>query len=368
MQFLDLRPGRYDNLVYNAGFHNTAKGNGFFVWQPNPLSLSGHPRIPSRNQFAVHFQPILLLLIPIYAVLPSIYTLLGISVIGLGLAAIPLFKLCKNMFDEQVAMVFTLSYLANPTVLFNTYAFHGIVFAPLFGFGLLWAYQNEQSQWFLLFLIGMLSLKENVAILIIPLSIYFILDSKYTKHLSDKPRRAISWNLPAVLLALAWFIASFKLIIPSFSSGASDYVHATHYQYLGQSMTEIVVTLILEPWRAIPEILSLNVVRYIIQLLAMTGFIAIGAPEVLLVGVFVVTQNILATTPLKISLVYQNTLLMLPALYVAMIIGYTRLSERYAHQRYRIFASILITVGLLAIMSFHQPFYDLRLLLNHLGI
>ena len=66
--------------------------------------------------FAHHFQPILLLILPIYAVYQSPETLLVLQSFFLALGALPIYWIARKKLNELAGLVFSASYLLYPAL------------------------------------------------------------------------------------------------------------------------------------------------------------------------------------------------------------------------------------------------------------
>ena len=103
-------------------------------------TLHGEPFINTINRsqqvswLGLHFQPILSLFTPLYAIIPSVTWLTFAQAFALSIAALPIFLLASRVFmSEKVGLLWALVYLVNPFIL-NAAAwdFHPITFAVPF--------------------------------------------------------------------------------------------------------------------------------------------------------------------------------------------------------------------------------------------
>jgi uncharacterized membrane protein len=99
----------WDLGTFNQIYYSSIYGGRFYYYTPE-LFLN-----PSGSYFAIHFSAILLLLFPIYAIFPSVQTLLISKSLILSLAAVPLFYLSKKMTgSEKTGLVVSCIYLLYP--------------------------------------------------------------------------------------------------------------------------------------------------------------------------------------------------------------------------------------------------------------
>ena len=120
----------WDLGIFDQVFYSTIFGGRPFYYTPE-LYLN-----PTGNYLAIHFSPILLLLLPLYALFPSVWTLLFSKCLILSLAAFPLFYISRNLTgDERTSLFVSTAYLLNPGLHgANWFDFQPQIFIPLLAF------------------------------------------------------------------------------------------------------------------------------------------------------------------------------------------------------------------------------------------
>lgn len=117
-----------------------------------------------------HFQPFLLVFIPLKWLAPGPEPLLIVQALGLAIAAIPLHAAVRRIAGSLPASGLTCAYLlslaAARTVSFD---FHIDAFAPLFGFTAFWAIWSGRGPAFCAATVSILTLKEDGALLVLSL-------------------------------------------------------------------------------------------------------------------------------------------------------------------------------------------------------
>jgi len=119
--------GVFDQVVWN-----TLHGN-FLQTTINPFGTS-------INWLGFHFQPVLLLFVPLYSLSSSVEWFAIAQAAALALTAWPIFLLAQHIFkSEKSGFIWALAYLANPFLLSSgTWDFHPITLAvPFIALGLL---------------------------------------------------------------------------------------------------------------------------------------------------------------------------------------------------------------------------------------
>jgi len=141
----------WDLGIFNQAFYSTI-GEGRFFYCTVELYAN-----PGGSIFGVHFSPILLFLLPFYALLPGPEILLIIQTVALALGAYPVFFLARNVLEEKsLALMFSLLYLIYPHLLsVNVFDFHpDAFFVPLALFSLYFFFRQSWGKYFLFMILA----------------------------------------------------------------------------------------------------------------------------------------------------------------------------------------------------------------------
>ncbi|AKG23000.1 DUF2079 domain-containing protein [Calothrix sp. 336/3] len=245
----------------------------------------------------------------LYKIYPSVYWLFALQAISLAGAALPLWYLClqAGLVSKQ-AIAIVAAYLLYPVVLnVNLFDFHPEVMAvPAFFTAILWA--RAGKIWgFIASVIWILSCKAVLSLTVLAMGVWLLIFEK---------RR---WcGAIAIALGISWFLISTQVIIPSFSGKEAAAVG--RFAYLGNSVQEIAMNLILKPGAVWGKILSWENFGYLILLLSpvIWGISRVALPP-LVAAIPCVAINILADYQPQKDLVHQYSLPALPFLMVALI-------------------------------------------------
>ena len=163
----------WDLGIFDQAFHTTLYSGKLFYYTAE-LYLS-----PSGCYFAVHFSPILFVLLPFYAIQPSATTLLVLQSFILALGALPLYLLASDLLrSKKAGFVIGVAYLLYPALQgANWFDFHQQAFIPLLIFSS--CYFLAKKSWKLYFTSILLALmvEEHVAPIIFVMAAYFLLAS-----------------------------------------------------------------------------------------------------------------------------------------------------------------------------------------------
>lgn len=322
LQLNGLRTPEYDTFWFDNVFYNTLHGNGFFYISPNHYNIN--QTYPAFSHFHQHNQPILLLILPFYYFIPSVYTLLGLQSILIGAGAIPLYLIGKELLDEISAKIIAISYLLYPTIMWNTLCFHPITFAPFFIFLMIYAYMKENIRLFYLCLFLTLILKENVPLVLFPLGMYLLYDSYREKHFSQNIK--YKYILPLLVVTPLYFILSFKVVIPYFTGG--EYAFTTRYSQLGGSLPEILNNLIENPNVFINELISRKTMLYMLQLLLPVSFVPVLSITVFSIGIPMLMQNLLSNSFAQICFISQYHFELISVIFLSVIVSFVKIKQK----------------------------------------
>lgn len=245
-----LRHILFNSHAFDLGIFD----NGIYL-----ISQFKEPFVSFRNLHILgdHGAWILYLIAIFYLIYSSIYWLFFIQALSLAIAVIPIYHLCKleNLANSQTKII-CLIYLLYPLIFnVNLFDFHPEVIAiPLFFTAILTARLNK-FYWFCLCLIFILGCKAVLALNIIALGIWLIFWKKQQK-----------FGIFAIIMGVFWFIIATQIIIPNFSGEEAAAVN--RYSFLGNSVREIALNLILKPNLILSHLFTLANLEYLLLLFA----------------------------------------------------------------------------------------------------
>jgi uncharacterized membrane protein len=281
------------------------------------------------NAFADHFQPLMLILAPLYVLFPSPRLLIWVQTVGLAAGAVPLFQLAQRRLNSSgLSLALAAAYLLCPTIGFiSRFDFHPEVLAiPAFLFAFDALDRDAlvaASIWLLVPLMG----KENLGFSVAAFGLY-----------AAVVRRRMRFGLSWTLAGLAVSSVTMFWLIPSLRQGPSDTL--ARYGWLGKTTGQMVWTLIARPGYVWQNLADPSQLLYLLQLLVPTGLLALlGLPELLLAAPGLVI-NLLAQHHCQARIYCQYTVPIVPFVFVATVSGLQWLGHSL---RYRL---ALIIIGL----------------------
>ena len=296
-----------DLAIFDQAFWNTL--HGAF------LRSTLIPGIPGETIiFADHFDPLQLLLLPLYQAWPSPLLLLAVQSVMLALGALPLYWLARDRFPDSPALsaVFPVLYLLYlPLRGANRYDYHpGALAPPLFLFAL---YFMEKARWarMIIFLVMAGLLKENMPVAGVTIGVYVAF---------AKTRRLL--GLAMVAGFGFWFYAGLAWIVPFFNPGAA-YLHFLDYPTFGGAPSGVLLAPLRHPLDFLVALFT-PVERKLPYLLWVFGpviFLPLLAPIRLLLGLPFLLQTLLSTTPHQTSLHTHHPAELVPFVFFAAVGG-----------------------------------------------
>ncbi len=213
-----------------------------------------------QNIFGAHLYLIIFLILPVYAVFQHPLTLLFLQSLFLGLAAFPLYKLAKLKMNKVFALAVSVAYLLYASVGFiNLFETHFEIYEIFLLFFALFYFEKADFKKFMIFILLAISCKENVSFVVFMFGIYGLLR-----------RRSLRWIVTPSLLGIVWFLAAVKGVIPHFAKDAQFYqdgfIFSVYYKHLGNSLPEMIKTIVLRPDYAAGYILTPGKLQYLSRL------------------------------------------------------------------------------------------------------
>ncbi|MFQ5610758.1 MAG: DUF2079 domain-containing protein [Anaerolineae bacterium] len=280
-----------------------------------------------QPRLAEHFEPLLIPLAAVFWLWDDVRALLVLQTLALALGALPVFWLARQVFHlalrgdtarrapTWVALAFAAAYLLSTHLqaanVADVHADPFIVTPLLFTF---WYARQRRWGWMWLWAILTLLVKENLATLGFTFGLYLFFAERplsLRPLLTGQRRHALA----LMGLSLTWFVvATFLIVAPLartyFGSDGPVYLANRFNGDLGQTLSLL----------ARPERL-----RYLLGLLAPTGFLALLAPEVLVVGLPVLLANMLSNFPGQFSGEQHYSAPLVSVFTVAAILGAARI-------------------------------------------
>nr|WP_300039868.1 DUF2079 domain-containing protein [Methanospirillum sp.] len=285
----------HDLAIFEQSFWMTIHQGGFFT---NTVDTMYH------CSFGAHNSPILLALVPFYLIFQHPLLFYYISTLLLGLAAIPLFYICKSLFDNRLSFLLVLIYLLSPAIHgINLYNFSVVCFVPLLFFSCWYGLISNRWKLYLISGLTLILVREDVALLPGMIGVYGLFFSKNRGGIFKIT------HLILIIFALLFTILSITVVIPYFASSSS--LSSNYIQNFVDNFT---------PYG------KQRVVLFAETFLPLL-FIPFAAPEILLVGMFQFLEVFLSPAFSFLDIQYHYPGMFQPVIILATVYGLLKISR-----------------------------------------
>ncbi len=331
----------FDLGVWDQMIWNTLHGRPFWTTQHENILRS----------LAFHVEPVILFLFPLYGLYsgPEIMIIFQTFIVSLG--ALPVYWLAKDKLKTPAAgLVFACVYLLYPALgAAVTFDVHSLTIAVPFLAYVLWAMYTERYRLFLVMALLAISCKEDMPLIVFMMGTYILVGQRNYKI-----------GLITMAVSLSWFIVAISIVIPTFRPDAdNEYV----YRYLewGDSMGEIMVAIITNPWRVIQVITQGDKALYWFRFTLPVFFIALFDPLTLFMAAPTMLINTLGNYPAAYQLdLFHSSAPLAVFVTFAAINGAARLSRLFRpRSKYvspHFFRNLLIILILVATLMYQLQF------------
>lgn len=296
----------------HALFHSTAFDLAIF---DQAIYLISQNQTPFSSLMAINilgdhaafiFYPLALL----YKIYPDVHWLLFVQAISLALGAWPSWSLARQAgLNEPKAIAIVAVYLLYPAVFnVNLFDFHPEVIALPALLAAILAARLNKTLWFCAAIVLVLSCKAVLSLTVAAMGLWLLC--------FDKKRNC---GLIALFLGAGWFLVATQAVIPYFNQGR-EHAGIGRYQYLGNSVFEIAINLILKPNLVLGRLFSLDTLEYLaLLLLPVIWWLSSRQLTPLISAVPMLAMNILSDIPAQRDLIHQYSIPILPFLLVTVI-------------------------------------------------
>ena len=252
------------------------------------------------------FYPLALL----YKIHPDVHWLFLVQAVSLALGAWPSWSLARQAgLNNSISWAIACIYLLYPLVFnVNLFDFHPEVIALPALLAATLAARLNKILWFCVAIVLVLSCKAVLSLTVAAMGLWLLC--------FEKKRNC---GLIALFLGAGWFLVATQAVIPYFNQGR-EHAGIGRYQYLGNSVFEIAINLIVKPNLVLERLFSLETFEYLALLLSpVIWWLSPRHLSSLISAVPMLAMNILSDIPAQRDLIHQYSVPILPFLLVAVI-------------------------------------------------
>lgn len=247
------------------------------VWQMSEFKI---PYIFVLNQqlypqWSQHFSPILYLLSPFYWISHTGDMLMIVQALAAISGAIPIYLAIKHYLKSRsIGLAISFAYLSFGGLQFGfAYGFHEILFFPAL---FLWAYYfylRKKTMLYLLFLVLSLSVKEEVAFIVLFWGIYLLF-----------VRRDKIMGLVTCGLGLIWYYLCFYIIFPYFNNGKGFGYWGQYDTLLGSGLLDMIKFILFKPLTFLSTLITPSLkIEMFLQTFGQFAFLLFFFPPVIII-------------------------------------------------------------------------------------
>jgi len=270
------------------------------------------------TRLAVHVEPFLVLLVPLWWVWSSPMMLVVVEAVVVATGALPVFWLArKHLRNERAAVHFALAYLIFPATQFNAFeaasGFHAVSLAVPFILFAIWFLDEDRLALFALFALLACSTGEQIPAAVGCLGIWYA-------------ARRSRWvaGLSIFCLGVAASLVNFLVVIPHFSRSGID-PFAGRYKAMGSTPKGIFHKLVSDPTAFVHTAATTHKFVWLLLLLGpFLGFWLLE-PLLLLGAAPQLAINLFSSKPEMTSVAFHYTAGVVPFVVAASIFGAARL-------------------------------------------
>lgn len=301
---------------------------------------------------AEHFSALLYLLAPLYWIWDSPKILLAAQTVALALGALPVYALARHRTGSTpLSLAFGVAYLLYPPLQWsNAFEFHPDTFATPCLLGAFYYLTRNASRrsisgdeslaqnrlaarswggYFLLLSLALLA-KETVGLVVVALGLYAL-----------SVNRRIGWlTIGLGLLGLAIALAT----VSFFNQGRPSLFFLLYDRY-GHSPGAILVFLLHHPLSVLADLNTGPKRLYLFQLLYPVMFLALLAPEVMLIALPALLLHLLSAHGIMYTIYFQYSALITPFVFAAAIFGFER-CRRWGNRETQVILALCLVWGM----------------------
>ena len=304
-----LRHALFQSTAFDLGIFDQA----IYLIAQNQTPFSSLMQIHILGDHAaVIYYPLALL----YKIYPDVHWLFLVQAVALSLGAWPSWSLARLAgLNPEQSRAIPFIYLLYPVVFnINLFDFHPEVIALPALLAAILAARLNKIIWFCSAVLLVLSCKAVLSLTVAATGLWLLL--------CEKKQRCGAIGL---FLGIAWFAIASQKIIPFFSG--SEVAGVGRYSYLGKSVLEIALNLLLKPQLVLGRFLSFDTLKYLFiltlpviwGLLPFSRKIGLRYLTPLIPAIPTLAINILSDLPFQRSLAYQYSVPIIPFLLLAVI-------------------------------------------------
>lgn len=241
---------KYRSLHFYVDFSHWAKLLYSIAVTGKPWSMNVELLVPgTMNYLSVHFVPLIYILAMPFKVWPFAETIIVLNILLMISAAIPMYKLaltCQG--DKRFALFMIVLLFWYPTFQYLVlYEFEMLRFSIPIILWMLYFWEKKKMACYYLFVLLAVLVREEVGLTIMMFGLYLLLIEKQRKT-----------GLITALTGATAFIVITQIFMPALRDGTYQHIAMGSFSTLGNSIADIIKTIITNPIFALKTIFEPN--------------------------------------------------------------------------------------------------------------
>ena len=302
--------GRFDVGNLTQVVWSTANGRFLEITDVNGDQIS---------RLGAHFDPIVVLLVPLWWIWPSPELLLVVQAVAVALGAVPVYLLArKHLGSDRAGLVFGVVYLLYPpTQWLVVDDFHPVAFATPLLLGAIWFLDEERLVPFAVCAVAACATKEQIGLVVAMLGLWYAI---------AHGRKRVGALIFAGGAAVA--VVATAVVVPAFAPGSGSPFEG-RYAGVGGSPAGIVRGAFEHPLRLLEALTEHRDLTYLLDLLVPLGGLSLLSPLLAASALPEIAVNLLSDTPTQTSIHFHYTAGAIPGLVAAAVLGARLVTRRW---------------------------------------
>ncbi len=271
------------------------------------------------SRLGAHFDPIVVLLVPLWWIWPSPELLLVVQAVAVALGAVPVYLLArKHLHGERAGLTFAVVYLLYPpTQWLVVDDFHPVAFATPLLLAAIWFLDEKRLLPFAVCAGAACLTKEQIGFVVAMLGVWYAV---------AHGRRVAG----AVILASGTAVAALAIavIVPLYAPGGGSPFEG-RYEAVGGSPGGIIRGAFQHPLRLLEALTEHRDLAYLLDLLAPLAGLSLLSPLLAASALPEIAINLLSGTRTQTSIHFHYTAGAIPGLVAAAVLGAAKVERRW---------------------------------------
>ncbi len=302
------------------------------------------------NFFGDHSYVIMLLLLPVFAILPHPLTLVVVKVLVYVAASALLYHAAKKSIGPSLAIFVQILYLVFPANVFSIlYEFNPESLAPLFLFLMYDYFKKENIRAFVLVSLATVMIKENMLLVTLTFGLY---------ALFDRQKNKLRWGVIPILASIVLLFIFVAIVIPYFRELPS-HAFVVRYRQFGSTIGEIFSTMVFHPAKTFAYLCEPFNTNYLSDLFGPIAPLSLLSPHILFLILPIILQHLLSIHLPEHSIYFHYGVVIAPFIFLSALNTLEFISRKAKPVFYRYLVVLVFSLCFAHSLSFFEALVNL---------